>query len=69
MRCVLAEGLRIRSTIDLPAGDPVPTEQWEMWEAQSSVRLGLLDRLPVPWDVRLAMNVLGEGDAPGAGAR
>ena len=52
--------------IDLPAGDPVPTEQWEMWEAQSSVRLGLLDRLPVP---RLAMNVLGEGDAPGAGAR
>ena len=56
-------------TIDLPAGDPVPTEQWEMWEAQSSVRLGLLDRLPVPWDVRLTMNVLGERDAPGAGAR
>lgn len=56
-------------SIDLPAGDPVPTEQWEMWEAQSGVRLALLDRLPLPWDVELAMKVLGEGDAPDAGVR
>ena len=55
--------------IDLPAGDPVPREQWEMWEAQSKVRLGLLDRLPLPWDVELTMNVVGEGDALNAGVR
>ena len=56
-------------TTELPTGDPVPTDQWEVWEAQSRTRLDLLDRLPVPWEVRLAMNVLGEGDAPNAGAR
>jgi murein DD-endopeptidase MepM/ murein hydrolase activator NlpD len=67
--------MRVRGTpadplaIDLPVGDPVPTEQWEMWEAQSSVRLGLLDRLPLPWEVRMTMNVLGEGKGPDAGAR
>ncbi len=55
--------------IDLPPGDPVPSEQLEAWEAQSSARLGLLDRLPLPWDVRLAMNVLGDDDTPDAGAR
>ena len=55
--------------IDLPPGDPVPAEQWGVWEAQSRARLGLLDRLPLPWDVRLAMNVLGDDDAPDAGAR
>ena len=55
--------------IELPAGDPVPTEQWEVWEAQSGARLDLLDRLPLPWEVRLAMNVLGDGDPPDAGAR
>jgi murein DD-endopeptidase MepM/ murein hydrolase activator NlpD len=55
--------------IELPAGDPVPTDQWELWEAQSSTRLALLDRLPLPWDVRLAVNVLAESDAPDSGAR
>ena len=54
---------------DLPPGDPVPIEQWEMWEAQSRARLGLLDRLPLPLDVRVAINVLGDRDAPDAGAR
>ena len=53
----------------LPPGDPVPTEQQEVWETQSRARLGLLDRLPLPWEIRLAMNVLGEGDAPDAGVR
>ena len=55
--------------VDLPPGDPVPNEQWEEWEVQSRARLDLLDRLPLPWEVRLTMNVLGEGDAPDAGAR
>ena len=55
--------------IELPAGDPVPTDQWEVWEAQSRTRLALLDRLPLPWDVRLAINVLGKPDAPDIGAR
>ena len=55
--------------VDLPPGDPVPDVQWEEWEAQSRARVGLLDRLPLPWEVRLTMNVLGEGDAPDAGVR
>jgi len=55
--------------IELPAGDPVPTEQWDVWEADSRSRLDLLDRLPLPWDIRLAVNVRGEGDTPDAGAR
>lgn len=55
--------------IELPAGDPVPIDQWEMWETHSHTRMALLDRLPLPWDVRLAVNVLGEGDAPDAGVR
>ena len=55
--------------VDLPPGDPVPNEQWEEWEVQSRTRLALLDRLPLPWEVRLTMNVLGERDAPDAGVR
>jgi murein DD-endopeptidase MepM/ murein hydrolase activator NlpD len=55
--------------IQLPPGDPVPIDQWEMWESHSHARMALLDRLPLPWDVRLAVNVRGEGDAPDAGAR
>ena len=62
-------GPRDPLAVDLPPGDPVPTEQWEEWEAQSRARLDLLDRLPLPWEVRLTMNVLGEGDAPDAGVR
>ncbi len=55
--------------VDLPPGDPVPVEQWESWEAQSRVRLDLLDRLPLPWDIRLAMNIQGDSEVPDAGAR
>jgi murein DD-endopeptidase MepM/ murein hydrolase activator NlpD len=55
--------------IELPPGDPVPVEQWEVWEAQSRARLALLDRLPLPLDVRVAINVLGERDEPDAGVR
>ena len=54
--------------VDLPAGDPVPTDQWEVWEVQSSEHLALLDRLPLPWDVDLAGKV-GDGVASGPGAR
>ncbi len=56
-------------TIQLPPGDPVPGDQREAWETQSRTRLSLLDRLPLPWDTRLTMNVLGERDAPDAGVR
>ena len=54
--------------VDLPAGDPVPTDQWEVWEVQSSEHLALLDRLPLPWDVDLAVKV-GDGVGSGPGAR
>jgi murein DD-endopeptidase MepM/ murein hydrolase activator NlpD len=56
-------------TIQLPPGDPVPVDQWAAWETQSRMRLSLLDRLPLPWDTRLAMNDLGEGEASDAGER
>ena len=52
--------------VDLPAGDPVPTDQWGLWEAQSSEHVALLDRLPLPWDVDLAVKVGGVGSDPGA---
>ena len=55
--------------IELPPGDPVPIDQWELWESQSRPRMALLDRLPLPWDIRLAVNVRAEADAPTAGAR
>ena len=56
-------------SIDLPAGDPVPGDYWDVWEIQSRARLALLDRLPLPWDVRLAVNVLGDDVASNTGAR
>ena len=55
-------------SVDLPAGDPVPTDQWDIWEAQSSERLALLDRLPRPWEVDLAVKV-GKGTQSDPGAR
>ena len=44
-------------SVDLPAGDPVPTDQWDLWTSRSGERLALLDRLPLPWDVDLAVKV------------
>jgi hypothetical protein len=55
--------------IELPPGDPVPTDQWELWESQSRTRMALLDRLPLPWDIRLAVNVRAERNASNSGAR
>ena len=55
-------------SIDLPAGDPVPGDQWDVWEIQSRARLALLDRLPLPWDVQLAVKVLGD-ETSNTGAR
>jgi murein DD-endopeptidase MepM/ murein hydrolase activator NlpD len=31
--------------IDLPSGDPIPEDQWEMWQLQSSRRVAFLDKL------------------------
>ncbi len=67
--------MRINGTLEdpqdvaLPPGDPVPIDQWELWKSQSQTRMALLDRLPLPWDIRLAVNLRSESDAPTAGAR
>ncbi len=54
-------------SVDLPAGDPVPADQWELWEAQSAERLALLDRLLRPWDADFAVDARGGvGSDPGA---
>ena len=55
-------------SVDLPAGDPVPTDQWDLWKARSGERLALLDRVPLPWDVDLAVKV-GDGIESDSGAR
>jgi murein DD-endopeptidase MepM/ murein hydrolase activator NlpD len=55
-------------SVDLPAGDPVPTDQWESWQSRSGERLALLDRLPLPWDVDLAVKG-GDGVESDPGAR
>jgi len=31
--------------IDLPSGDPIPEDQWEMWQLQSSRRVAFLNKL------------------------
>lgn len=33
------------TSLDLPAGDPVPTDRMDQWRAESSVRMALLDRV------------------------
>jgi murein DD-endopeptidase MepM/ murein hydrolase activator NlpD len=33
-------------SIELPVGDPIPTDAWDLWESQKAPRLLLLDRLP-----------------------
>jgi murein DD-endopeptidase MepM/ murein hydrolase activator NlpD len=44
--------------VDLPAGDPVPSDDWSAWQAQSADRVALLDdRVPRPWDVELTLRV------------
>ena len=55
-------------SVDLPAGDPVPKDQWELWQARSSERLALLDQLPLPWDVDLAVKG-GDGIGSDPGVR
>ena len=34
------------TTIQLPAGDPVPDDMWPRWESESGLRLALLEELP-----------------------
>jgi len=33
-------------SVDLPAGDPVPTEAWDVWESTRTGHLALIDHLP-----------------------
>ena len=56
-------------SIDLPAGDPIPRDQWDKWELQNKVRLALLERLPLPWDVQLSAKVQGVSATSNTGAR
>ena len=47
-------------SIDLPAGDPVPDEQKALWEGQLAQRVVLLDRMPIPWEIQLAVKTRAE---------
>jgi murein DD-endopeptidase MepM/ murein hydrolase activator NlpD len=53
--------------IELPAGDPVPADDRERWDAESVVRWALLDRLPDVAEIRYAStdagHLAGETDA------
>lgn len=58
-------------SVDLPAGDPVPSDAWEVWERQRDERLGILRaRTGFAPTVRVAarggapLDVLDEGDLP-----
>jgi len=41
-------------SVDLPAGDPVPSDDMTRWRAESVARLALLDLIPAPGPVRTA---------------
>ncbi|UCC26546.1 MAG: M23 family metallopeptidase [Gemmatimonadales bacterium] len=41
-------------SVDLPAGDPVPEDNWGRWTSELSPRLALLERLPPPGLARFA---------------
>jgi murein DD-endopeptidase MepM/ murein hydrolase activator NlpD len=41
-------------TIQLPAGDPVPRDDWDRWLDESLHRAALLGELPLPSEMRLA---------------
>jgi murein DD-endopeptidase MepM/ murein hydrolase activator NlpD len=42
-------------SVDLPAGDPVPSEARELWRSDMSVRVGLLQSIPRAGPVRTAV--------------
>ena len=42
-------------SVRLPAGDPVPTDDWERWRAESSARRALLELIPGAGPVRTAL--------------
>lgn len=44
--------------IELPAGDPVPTDDWERWKTESADRLAMLLKLPDPETFRAATDEL-----------
>jgi murein DD-endopeptidase MepM/ murein hydrolase activator NlpD len=47
-------------SVDLPAGDPVPTDDWERWTTELAPRLALLERMPAPGLSRFAEADLAE---------
>ena len=51
-------------SVDIPAGDPVPSDRLGQWEAQMRPRVALLERLPAPGLGRFASADDGQGQAP-----
>jgi murein DD-endopeptidase MepM/ murein hydrolase activator NlpD len=47
-------------SIELPAGDPVPGDQRALWDARLAERVVLLERMPVPWEIALAVKTRAE---------
>ncbi len=39
-------------SVDLPAGDPVPTDDWSRWRSEMTARVALLETIPGPGPVR-----------------
>ncbi|HET9948035.1 MAG TPA: M23 family metallopeptidase [Longimicrobiales bacterium] len=59
-------------SVDLPAGDPVPSEDLERWDREKSVRMALLESIPAAGPVRTVLAEgppapLTDGGAPPAG--
>jgi murein DD-endopeptidase MepM/ murein hydrolase activator NlpD len=48
-------------SINLPPGDPVPTDSWDRWESESHSRLALLEALPGIPILRMAETPDGDG--------
>ncbi|GMR13044.1 MAG: hypothetical protein BMS9Abin29_1241 [Gemmatimonadota bacterium] len=47
-------------SIELPAGDPVPADQRALWATRLAERVVLLKRMPVPWEIELAVKTRAE---------
>ncbi len=50
--------------VDIPAGDPIPTEARDRWEEESSLRFAALERLRAPSELRMADSGSGEEEDP-----
>lgn len=56
-------------SIELPAGDPVPRDQRAVWDVRLAERIVLLERMPVPWEVELAVKMRAESLASSRGGQ